>query len=158
MDNGLWSSVIRVKYLKTYNSTQCLRHHQPRLSRASAVWVSIGKSIDYAKQWIKWKIGNGAELLVGVDPFIRDEGSYRLPQDLITELHSRRLMVLSQFFISGREVPLDCWRSTANLNIPLDDTWIGIVMLLSLLSRELGSAILQTSWFGTALGLWALCL
>lgn len=148
MDNGLWSSVIRVKYLKTYNSTQWLRHHHLCLSRASAVWTSIGKSIAYVKKGIKWKIGNGTELLVGVDPFIGDKGIYRLPRDLIAELHNRRLMVLSQFFISGRDVPSECWRSAADLNLPLrwHMEWDRYVTKLAFSGIRLGVSPDQLVW------------
>lgn len=41
-----------------------------------------------------------------------------LPHDLISELRSRKLMVLSQFCIPGGAVPSECWRSAVDLNLP----------------------------------------
>lgn len=95
MDDGLWSRVIRVKYLRTYNSIQWLRNYNFSASRASAMSHCIYNTVDNLRPWLKWRIGNGSYLFVGVDPFIGDEEDQKFNAAFICALWDRRLVVLS---------------------------------------------------------------
>lgn len=147
-DKGLWILVIRNKYLKTSSTTHWLRNHQSGFFQTSAVWSSIYRTFDLIGLWLKWKIGNGVELFVGVDPFIGDGGGYRLPTSLIKELQERQVTVLSQFFLDRTILSSECWLTAGELNLPLQwhNCWGNYIANLSAAGIKLNSVPDSLTW------------
>jgi hypothetical protein len=53
-------------------------------------------SLHIIKQWLAWKIGCGKQVIIGKDPFIGDNASYKLSTSLIQHLNSRYIYTLAQ--------------------------------------------------------------
>ena len=47
-------------------------------------------------QWLGWKIGNGTQVAIGIDPFIGGKDNYKLSGLLISELHNLNIQFLAQ--------------------------------------------------------------
>ncbi|CAL5397659.1 unnamed protein product [Camellia sinensis] len=61
-DNGLWTEVLKAKYLKHHTVQSWSRKGQ-----ASLIWRGIMKSRSLLKKGVKWTIGNGAKVRIWYD-------------------------------------------------------------------------------------------
>lgn len=88
--------------------------------------------------------------IVGVDPFIGDEGGYRFDDAFIKVLRDRRKVVLSQFYKGSNLVPSDRWISASELDLPLrwHETWESFVSRLAYAGIELQIAADRLLWDG----------
>ena len=76
---SLWSDVMKTKYLKNTPVSIWIRNSEFEYTSVSVVWSSFLKVIHWLKKGICWNIGNGKNILIGIDPFIRDNDCPYLP-------------------------------------------------------------------------------
>ena len=53
------------------------------------IWKSVYKSLSVIKNGLAWKVGNGSQLGIGVDPWSRSQNHHILPQPLIQHLNQK---------------------------------------------------------------------
>jgi hypothetical protein len=53
-------------------------------------------SFHIIKQWLAWQIGSGKQVIIGKDPFIGDNSSYKLSVPLIHFLNNKGIYSIAQ--------------------------------------------------------------
>ena len=77
---------MKTKYLKNTLGNTWIRKSQFYYANTPVIWSSMMKVIHQLKKGISWNIGNGKNILIGIDPFIGDNGCPYLPTDFIEHL------------------------------------------------------------------------
>lgn len=149
-DKGLWRLTIGNKYFKKISTTHWLWNHQPGFLQVSVIWSSIYSSFDLIGLWLKWNIGNGDELFVGVDPYMDDGGDYRLPDVFIKDLQERQVSVLSQIFLDRSVLSSEGWLTAGELNLPQHwhDCWGNYIARFSAAGIKFNSEPNSLTWDG----------
>ena len=65
---------MKSKYLKNTYVITWVRKSNFYYANASMIWSSMMKVIHWLKKGISWNIGNGKNILIGIDPSIGDLG------------------------------------------------------------------------------------
>lgn len=65
----------------------------PRTS-ISIVWKAILQTIPFIRAGLAWRINDGNQVCIGVDPWIGGGNRYQHPPDLIHLLHQRDIKVV----------------------------------------------------------------
>ena len=89
MGEGLWSKVLKGKYIKCCSLTQWIQNPHKTFTNSSIIWTGLIRS--YPKvlgQWLSWKIGRGIQVFVEINPLIAFEGHYKLSDLLLSKLHT----------------------------------------------------------------------
>lgn len=53
------------------------------------MWIGLSEAYSSMGNWLAWKVGNGCELRLGVDPFIGADEAYKLLDDTVWALKNR---------------------------------------------------------------------
>ena len=93
---GLWSEVIRRKYLKYRSVTQWIKGMNTTQKGISNIWNYMINSFHVLNDWMVWKPGNGHQIKVGEDPLIGFESFYILSNGLVNFLHDKGIYFLVQ--------------------------------------------------------------
>jgi hypothetical protein len=93
---GLWNSILNKKYLKGLDLISWLRREEHKFPVASIIWKNFMFSFPIIKRWLAWSIGSGNRVILGYDPFIGCNSSYKLSGPLIQHLNSLNIYSLAQ--------------------------------------------------------------
>jgi hypothetical protein len=74
-------------------------------------------SIHLIKQWLAWQIGNGKQVILGKDPFIGDNSSYKLSETLIQNLNKKGIFSIAQAVVQNSADNSQHWLNTNQLNL-----------------------------------------
>ena len=66
--NSLWTDVVWHKYIAPISIIDWFRNSIRQASGVSVNWKVILKSMEVIRQGLAWKVGNGIQLHVGLDP------------------------------------------------------------------------------------------
>ena len=75
--NTLWSSILFGKYLKM-NLIDMIRLPKRNSRNMSPIWKGFMKPYHWVGQFITWKVGNGKNVLVGINPIIGLEDDHKI--------------------------------------------------------------------------------
>ena len=84
---GVWSRLMRKKYMKGVKVTKWLRKEMEGYSIASLLWRNLITASPIIKGWLAWEVGSGNQIHVGMDPFIGGGSFYKLSDPLLYRLH-----------------------------------------------------------------------
>jgi len=84
---GIWSRLMRKKYMKGVKVTKWLRKEMEGYSIASLLWRNLITASPIIKGWLAWEVGSGNQIHVGMDPFIGGGSFYKLSDPLLYRLH-----------------------------------------------------------------------
>jgi len=93
---GLWNRVLKKKYLKGIDLTSWLCIEEYKLPVASIILKHFMNLLLVIKRWMAWSIGNGKQVIIGLDPFIGSNDSYRITGPLIKHLNKLHIFSLTQ--------------------------------------------------------------
>lgn len=130
----LWSEVITHKYIWPLSIIDWIRRPSWNRNGISVVWRAILNTIPIIRDGLLWKIGNGASVRIGIDPWTRSGNSYQLPPDLINYLNNRGIRYIGQLGDHQNSTFLSqAWFSEKNWNIPIewDRTWQNFLQALT---------------------------
>ena len=81
-NNGSWHQVLICKYLKNHSMVAWLRGKNFNVHGVSVIRKGFLHTISWLGKCLSWKVGNGQEVLVGIDLIIRMQSSHILPMGL----------------------------------------------------------------------------
>ena len=76
---GLWSQIIKHKYLKNLPVDVWLKPHTFKVQGTSHMWNGFMRAMSWITRCLGWKTGNGKNIKVGIDPITRVSSDYTLP-------------------------------------------------------------------------------
>lgn len=94
--SNLWSTVINQKYIKTFFLADWFREPVVAPAHSSPMWKNLLKSLPIIKHWISWKVGQGIQVMIGIDPIVGFSGNFILSHSLMGELKRANIEVLCQ--------------------------------------------------------------
>lgn len=99
-DPGLWSGIVKAKYLHRLPSVYWIRSCKSICPGASLVWRSLIKSLPFIQQLLCWTIGRGTSVYLGIDPISGLDDDFRFSDALLLALHACGILVLKQVWSS----------------------------------------------------------
>ena len=95
-NNGLWHRVLTKKYMKHISMVAWLRGKCFCTRGVSIIWRGFLQTLPWLGCHLSWQVGNGNDILIGIDPIIGVPSSLSLPDDLRTFLEDLDINTLSQ--------------------------------------------------------------
>ena len=83
---GLWFQVLHTKYMKCSSVIEWLRNKHYNTRCASIFWRGFVQILPWMGSYLAWKVGDGKNILLGIDPIVGIQSSFSLPEDLRTYL------------------------------------------------------------------------
>jgi hypothetical protein len=114
---GLWNLVLKKKYLKGIYLTSWLCKEEYKFQVASFIWKIFMGSLPIIKQWLAWSIGCGKQIMIGLDPFIRCNASFRLSDSLIQHLNNLHIFSLAQTTLPNAPGTQQSWLNANHLGL-----------------------------------------
>jgi len=111
---GLWSLIMRKKYLKGLDVVTWLKKHTLVFKIASLVWRNLMTTLPIIKRWLTWKVGSGQRILLGMDPFVGGGSFYKLSDNIVSSLHSNGKFTLAHI---NKEAFCSNWLTGQDLNL-----------------------------------------
>ena len=91
---GIWNRIIEAKYLKNISFEDWLRKYYYSICDTSYFWKGFVRSLTWISRKLGWKVGNGLNIILGVDPVVGQNSSYLLSEDLREYLEDYGLLTL----------------------------------------------------------------
>ena len=96
MGKALWSEIILDKYLKNKPLREWIRKVNKKWHTTSNIWSGLTATYPDLGSRLTWRVGNGLQAKLRVDPFISGEGVFKMSTNVIQELLNRGLHYLYQ--------------------------------------------------------------
>ena len=93
---GMWSKVIKVKYLKNRSVLKWLKSNKVYSKGISSCWNNLLRAFLVLKDRLAWSLGNGQSIKIGEDPMVESICFYKLSTDMIHSLLKKRIFFLAQ--------------------------------------------------------------
>jgi len=94
--NSLWTDVVWHKYIAPISIIDWFKNSVRQASGVSVIWKVILKSMEVIRQGLAWKLDNGLQLHIGLDPQPGSENTHTLPQNLSESLAQENIHSLYQ--------------------------------------------------------------
>ena len=95
-ENNLWAEVIYQKYIWPLDIIDWIRRpHWNRLG-ISTIWKATLNAMPLIRDNLLWRIGNGASVRIGFDPWPGSGNALILPEGLVLHLNNKDIKYLSQ--------------------------------------------------------------
>ena len=119
-NRGLWHHVLLSKYLKSQSIMAWLREKHFTIRQVSMIWKGFIHTLPWIGKCLAWQVGNGMDILLGIDPIIGTLHNSGLPSYLREYLEDPGITTLSQAHnIMPGQQPY--WYTSYYLNI--DGEW-----------------------------------
>ena len=92
---GLWYQVLQLKYMKSSSVIDWLRYKRFNSHCASPMWRVFLQTLPWMGNHLTWQVGDGENILLGVDPIVGSHSSFSLPEDLRSYLEDLNICTLS---------------------------------------------------------------
>jgi hypothetical protein len=93
---GLWSIVLRKKYLKGIDVPSWIKRNNFNFPTASIIWRNLMTALPIILRWIAWTVGSGNQISLGLDAFIGGNDLCFLSPTLISHIHNLNIFTLAQ--------------------------------------------------------------
>lgn len=93
---------MKRKYIELVPLEDWIRNPVKNKKNASVIWKATVESFKVIEQGLAWKIGNGRNLKIGLDPWIGCNEKYALSPGLIKHLESKSIFTLNQVEKEGQ--------------------------------------------------------
>ena len=93
---GLWYQVLHHKYIKCSSVADWLRLKRFSIHNVSVIWRGFIHTLPWMGTHLAWLVGNGENILIGIDPIVGSHNSFSLPEDLRTYLEDLNMCTFSQ--------------------------------------------------------------
>lgn len=91
----LWSIILSVKYIKG-DVLNWIRNPLKVTKGTSSIWVGFIKVYSWMARDLSWRVGNGKDILVGIDPILGLDDTYTLSNEVIYTIHRFEFATLSK--------------------------------------------------------------
>jgi len=92
---GLWYQVLQFKYIKIPSVADWLRYKRFSTRNVSIMWRGFIHTLPWMGTHMAWQVGNGDNILLGIDPIVGSHSSFILPEDLRSYLEDLNICTLS---------------------------------------------------------------
>ena len=96
MNNSIWHRVLTSKYLKGLSVVDWLRRKTFGTRRVFVIWKGFLQTLPWMGCQVAWQVGNGSDVLIGIDPVIGVHTSSSLLDGLRSYLEDLNITTLSQ--------------------------------------------------------------
>jgi hypothetical protein len=118
---GLWSSVIKAKYLHQLPVHLWYRFAEAQPTYGSHLWKKLSASLPIILNWLAWDPGDGRLIEVGRDSILDLGNKAFLSAPLRAHLRSKNLIFLHQFYTASIPSSLGfSWLSGTDLQLKLE--------------------------------------
>ena len=94
--DGLWHKVLCTKYMKNLSVADWLRGNDFNSRGVSLIWRDFLQSLPWLGRCLSWLVGNGNDIILGIDPIVGSQATYLLPLELREYLAVLDIVTLSQ--------------------------------------------------------------
>ena len=131
---GLWVQIAVQKYIYPLTILDWIRVPVKKKKNISICWKVVLWDFDVIGNNLVWKVGNGVDLRIGIDPWVGCKWSHHLPILLRDKLHSAGIFHLKDIGCPGLTLQSDQGWISANI-IRLSDLqdvlcWNGYLAIL----------------------------
>eukprot|EP00253_Pinus_taeda_P033090 PITA_33090 len=117
--DSLWSRVAQVKYIKPSHLMDWFRQQHDPGRNISNIWKVVLQSLPLLREGITWRIKEGNNVRIGVDPWVGCSNLHRLSDGLLRHLHNRGIMHIKHIGDSANSTFLQqAWATPRTLEIP----------------------------------------
>jgi hypothetical protein len=114
----LWHEVAHTKYLKNKIVVDGFKEGRKKWDGMSNCWRELASSLSIITDWLVWKLGNGWDIRIGVDPMIGSQSYYKLSKNLISILQAQGIKFLAQVGIMDIEKSSSLrWKNAETLGL-----------------------------------------
>lgn len=100
--DGLWLQVIKIKYMDPLSIEEQIRQRNKPFPNASTMWKALVLTLPLLGKWKVWKLGNGQNIKLGVDPWIGCENKHILSEGIGEKLSQKGITHLADTTDMGR--------------------------------------------------------
>ena len=116
--SGLWSHIIKNKYLKNIPMDALLRQHSFKVQGTSHMWNRFIRAMSWITRCLGWKTGDDKLIKIGLDPIAGLSSDYTPPPDLRLYLEDYGIVTLSNALNRGEAcTSSDYWISADDLEL-----------------------------------------
>lgn len=120
---SLWTELITYKYIWPIPLLDWFRLRSWNGKNISEIWRVVLNTLHTIRRGLTWRIGNGEEARIGLDPWISCGNTHLLPQSLIDFLNQKDIFLIAHIGDSqNTNVFQQAWLSGNTLGIP--DRWL----------------------------------
>ena len=107
LNEGLWHRVNLSKYLKMHLVVSWLRGKHFSIHGVSIFWRGFLQTLPWLGIFLAWKVGNGENVQIGIDPMIKILHTFTWPAgfcdfledlDIVTHSQARNILSRSQYW------------------------------------------------------------
>ena len=95
-NEGLWHRVLTNKYMKHLTVVAWLRGKRFCTHGVSTIWRGFLQTLPWLGSHLAWQVGNGEDIMIGIDPIIGVASSLNLPDELRSFLEDLDINTLSR--------------------------------------------------------------
>lgn len=119
MTQSLWTSIVFHKYIWPLSIIDWVRLPTWNRSGISSIWKALLYSLPLIRDNLVWRIRDGNNARIVLDPWAGSGGRHTLPQDLIAHLSASNIQVISQIADQDHSnIFHQAWKSSLDLNLP----------------------------------------
>jgi ribonuclease HI len=115
--DGLWSKVLRKKYLKGIDVPSWIKRNDFKHSVASVIWRNLMTTMPIILRWTAWTVGCGKQISLGMDAFVGGNDRCFLSHPLISHLHNLNIFSLAQAALPNNSTSSTVWIDSKQLNL-----------------------------------------
>ena len=105
--SGLWVQIVVLKYVYPLSLLEWIRSSVKHKRSMSICWKVVLRSFHIIGKNLVWKIGNGADVHLGMDPWVGYKWRHLLPYPLVEKLHSVGVFSLKDIGAPGLTVLME---------------------------------------------------
>ena len=94
-NEGLWHQVLISKYMKSITVIDWLRYKRFSMHCVSTIWRGFLQTLPWMGNHLAWQVGDGENILLGVNPIVGAHTSYSIPEDMRLYLEDLDICTLS---------------------------------------------------------------
>lgn len=85
--NNIYTLVVYKKHIFPSSVDDWVRFPNKKKANVSIIWKEVISSFSMVEIGLAWKVGNGRNMRVGIDPWVGGGEIFHLPRDLVTLLN-----------------------------------------------------------------------
>ena len=94
---SLWSTIVKDKYMRRLPLDLWIREVPKAYPTSSAIWRSLQNSFLLIQRDLRWQVGRGISIHIGLDPIVCIQ-HFSFSRALLNWIHSRNMVVLKQVY------------------------------------------------------------
>eukprot|EP00253_Pinus_taeda_P008313 PITA_08313 len=117
---NLWTRLSYHKYIWPLDTMDWIKIPTWNSTGASSFWKAIIYSMPMIRDNLAWRIRDGAQARIGIDPWAGSGGRHQLPRELVEYLLTHDIKVIAHIADQeASDIFHQAWRTSQQLNLPL---------------------------------------